>query len=192
MDSPESFSILVQTVEGYPMAAGGLCTKGYADFWKERFSLLSNLVFYNSDIFLLDYIIADSIKTLASPSLLAAGCSVKARSLRKSNMTSGGVIGLIQEDISSAEDTIYTVDSRFTVGNFSGGPGFVLFGSESAPTVKKDEVTPVFSEDDDICMLESLSELGAECGIVVSDGSGASAKGCLFVFDEKHREMLYL
>jgi hypothetical protein len=177
----ESVAIKLMTEEGFPMAVGGICLPGTANYWEERLRELASLRVSGGDIYKVDDTLARAIRNIADETLLIAGCSLDARVGLTLGESTGGVLGCPRDTISSAPDSCEMLPEGFSMYTVAGGPGLAALADTATTERAAMAVQALGSVASGEAILDCIRIAGIDTFLLVSDGSGPEAHGCLAV-----------
>ena len=174
----EGFAVAVTTRQGYSLAAGGICERGTAAYWKERFYALA-AVKIDGDIRATDLALARALQDLAEDSLCLAGCSVNTGTGLPAGIRTGGVLGCPREAPASAKDACEELPDGFSLFTAAGGPGLAAL-AEPATTERAVAGVRELGKDASATDIGNcLASFGLKTFLFVADGTGADARGCV-------------
>lgn len=173
----ESFAVELATRQGYPLAAGGICRRGTAVFWKERFCALASIRLAG-DAYSIDYTLARALRDLADDSLPVAGCSVKAAGLvLPPGVRTGGVLGCPWRPPASAENGSERLPGGFSLHADAGGPGLAAL-AEPEETERAFLAARALGDRVPVTAIaECLFSHGLVTFLFVADGTGPAGVG---------------
>lgn len=179
--SLESVAIKLVTVEGFPMAVGGICMQGTGTYWAERFLQLASLHISAGDIYTIDYTLARAIQNIADESLLIAGCSLDVGLKFKlmSGESTGGVLGCPRDEICSAPVACETLPEGFSLYTVAGGPGLAALADPATTESVVMAVNELGKAASGKAIMECIRKAGIEIFLFLMDGSGSDPDGCL-------------
>ncbi len=163
------------------MAVGGICLPGTAAYWEERLRELASLRVSGGDIYKVDDILARAIRNIADESLLIAGCSLDARVGLTLGESTGGVLGCPRNAISSAPGSCEILPEGFSMYTSAGGPGLAALADTVTTERAAIAVQALGNVASGEAILDCLRIAGIDTFLLVSDGSGPEAYGCLAV-----------
>lgn len=189
----ESVALQMITNEGYALAVGCICMRGTSGFWAERFQILKKLKVAKDDIYNIDYVIARALQIISNESLLLAGCTLDTGSALAPEESTGGVLGCPRNDICSATGEREVLPDGFSMYSAPGGPGLV---AQADPIIVEHTARAIqmFGRDraDSRRILELLNSAGIDTCLLVCDGTGSQAQGCLAALSPAKQEIIYL
>lgn len=189
----ESVAVKMITDQGYALAVGCICLPGTSGFWAERFQILKKLKIAKDDIYIIDYVLARALKIISNESLLLAGCTLDTGAALSPKESTGGVLGCPQNDICSAAGESEILPDGFSMYSAPGGPG--LAAQADPITVEGTaKAIQMLGRDraDGRKILELLKSAGIDTCLLVCDGTGSQAQGCLAALSPAKQEIIYL
>ena len=178
------FALQLQTSQGYPLAAGGICRAPTAAMWEEKLASLAHLYLPQTDIYQIDYGLAKALERLGSESLVAVGATLWAKDrIFPAGVRTGGVIGRPGSSIASAAADCEELPDGFAEYALPGGPGLVAQGPKDVVEQALEQILAEASHGlGEAALLRILRAKGLETGLLVFDGTGQGAPGCLLAF----------
>lgn len=190
----ECFAFQLKTKQGDSMGIGGLCRASKVHYWVKRLQVLQNLCVHNSDIVQVDRDLADALTALSDESLVVAGITLFAKNLElPDDIRTGGIIGCPNRSHSSADSTVEDLPEGFVQCAVPGGPGLAA----QAPKETVEKALHYIQSDFTVSLPESkllsiLRSTGIQTGLLVYDGTGKQAPGCLLAFTENQSHYVRL
>lgn len=178
----ETFLLKTHSLDGCTVVVGGICRKGKKEEAVKAYSQIEDVPLAKSkDEFIIDVILADSLKKLTCEGTIIIGASVRVDGVEG---LTGGIIGNPEEENQSSDEEVEEIFSGLYMLAMPGGPGIVFAGSYSDGMKIKDIVIEEKKDNGSyisniINKLDTLSNLY----VVVQDGSGYSASGGVYVSD---------
>lgn len=189
----EGVALYIPARDGLKIAVGGICHKGFASYWRQRFQELEKLGLHPAyDVYDVDLMLAQALASLSADSLLLAGASAYAPGLAKTaGLSTGGVLGDPRQQSSSAADDCQQLPQGFAMYAAAGGPGLAAIADfatlrELAHRGKEDFL--YFGGKN---WQSLLRQYQVDTGILVLDGTGIGT-GCLSVFCQNYLETILI
>ena len=183
MKQYEAFAVGLVTNQGYPLAVGGICLPGYAAAWRWKFSQLADLVIEDHSLYGIDCTLADALTNLSDESLLIVGASLDTGDSFGIEERTGGVLGSPQRKAQSAERDVDELPNGFQLWTAPGGPGIAVQGREADLETFLNNVGLLDGKHPEpLTVFRELKQVGLETGLLVLDGTGASASVFLMAF----------
>lgn len=190
----ECFAFQLKTKQGDSIGVGGLCYAPKAQYWVERLQVLQNLRVHNSNIVQVDMDLADALTALSNESLVVAGITLFAKNLElPDGIRTGGVIGSPNCPSYSADSTVEDLPEGFVQCAMPGGPGLAAQASKAVVEKALHHIQSDFSvSSQESELLSILRSNGIQTGLLVYDGTGKQAPGCLLAFTENQSHFVRL
>ena len=174
----DCFALKIRTAQGFWLGVGGICRASTAPYWTARMAALQNLYCRTGDIFQVDYDLAESLERLSEGSLVVVGATLWAAGLElPEGVRTGGVIGSPRLPIASAAGTAEELPEGFFESALPGGPGLVARAPKAAVESALCHIQAVGAQK--AALQRVLASQGIVDGLVVFDGTGRDAPGCL-------------
>lgn len=182
------FALELLTEQGYSLGVGGICHPAKADYWSKVLTNLKSLHVHQSDIFQIDYALAQTLESLSEDSLIVVGATLCVEGLDlPADVRTGGVIGCPRCPIVSANADCEDLPEGFAQCAVPGGPGLVAQASKAAVERALHQIQVTCTTNlHETKILNILHSAGIYTGLLVFDGTGESAPGYLLVFTDNH------
>ncbi|MBF4693935.1 hypothetical protein [Fusibacter ferrireducens] len=177
----EKVSLKLETKEGYRLAIGGICLAGTQEYWKEKFTELTQVQICRDNIYMIDYTIATALRDLAEASLYFVGCSLDTQGKLNDNERTGGIVGCPNEPIESAASCCEIFPNGFSMYSEPGGPGMVALADPEITMQVVKKIKSIKEKELEQEVLKVIQQSGIDSFILVFDGSGDRAQGMLIV-----------
>ena len=198
----DSFAVRLTTWQGYALAAGGICARGAAVYWKERFRALAT-VHAAGDLYAIDRALAEKLRCLAEASLIVAGCTLDAQLPLPPGARTGGVLGCPHLPAKSAaasvsestpgstpgsmpdsmpdsmKDACERLPHGFSLYAVPGGPGLAALTEPEATRRVMTNLQALGADAPLPDITRCLASSGLETFLYVADGTGPGARGSL-------------
>lgn len=188
----ESVAVKVITGEGFPMAVGGICLPGTGTYWAERFRRLASLCISDMDIYSIDYALARAIQGIAGESLLIAGCSLNAGIELTHGESTGGVLGCPREAICSAPGACESLPKGFSMYTAAGGPGLAALADQATTERAAMAVRTLEGAWTGRKIMDCMCNAGIDTYLLVFDGTGLGAHGCVAAASPEKSTVVFL
>ena len=187
----ETFLLKTCSLDGCTILIGGICPKGRKREAIESYAQIKDIKLgFSKDEYLIDVILADSLKQLSPDWIIVLGASIFIEGVINNT---GGIIGNLFEDNQSSDGEIEEILSGLYMIAMAGGPGIAYKGTyddgvKIINNIIKRKKNNTLIIDDIIKQLDSFTDLY----IVVLDGSGTLSCGGIYVSDsfEKQSEII--
>lgn len=175
------FALRLTTIQGHELAAGGICIRGTEESWKERFLSLVDIEIKTDNMYDIDFELAKALCMIGDKTLIVSGATLRIDAMSDQQGRAGGVVGSPRMSIESAGEEAECLPYGFSLYALPGGPGLAAHTSEEEVEKQLKRIVECgFSE---MAFQSIIEEGNADAGILVYDGTGASAEGIIAVFD---------
>jgi len=189
----ECFAVKLFTNQGYPLAAGGICTAGFAVAWRNRLQALRSLSICDHSLVGIDRTLAEALQELSDDTLLLVGASVDTGDAFGETGRTGGVLGSPVEEIRSATGNCDALENGFHLWAEPGGPGLAADGEEAVIRRVLMQIQSLKSKLRSTQHMEQiLHAYGLRTGLLVFDGTGKHAQGLVMAFADRKLECHFL
>jgi len=188
----ESVAVKLVTREGLLLAIGGICLPGTSTYWGERFLQLTSLRITVGDIYTIDNTLARAIQNIADESLLIAGCSLDAGVELAQGERTGGVLGCPRQVICSAFDACEILPEGFSMYTAAGGPGLAALADLTTTERVAMALRSLGTAASGKAILDCIHKAGIDTFLLVWDGSGSDAYGCLAAASPEKSTVVFL
>ena len=183
MGAYRCFARRLRTPQGYLLGVGGLCLAGSEAACQEAMGALAELKLADQGIYEVDYALARAIQAHAPLELHIAGATLATGADLPDGVRTGGVLGSPREEIASAEEALEPLPEGLFQCAIPGGPGIVAQAPKEAVTQALEGLRQLGSPS---CrgVLGILEQASIPTALVVFDGTGSGAHGCLLALAE--------
>ncbi|MCL1992743.1 MAG: hypothetical protein FWG66_07335 [Spirochaetes bacterium] len=174
------FALRLQARCGTPLLAGVLCRAGFERQSRRDILSLYALEFSAGEsIYDIDYKLAQAVKKHCGEYICAAGVSA---CLPWAQNRTGGIIGSPHLEVASADGRLEPIGESLFLQTFPGGPGYVALCHEKTALEELAlGLADGLSHDQPGVLAKLLRGISIDTFLIVTDGSGANAKGSVFL-----------
>jgi len=171
--------------QGYPIIGAGICNNNRVAAVSMNFKSINGIDMKINDLknpYLIDKVLYEGIKGTCSQDVMAIGASIYVPKVLK---RTGGIIGNPLLEVDSASGFGENIGNGLSVAAHQGGPGIIIKGdchlAEKIIMTVKPEKNWNLTKD---ILINELKKNAVDIAIIVWDGSGWEAAGCVLAYEK--------
>lgn len=168
--------------DGIPVVVAGIYKDGDNNKILDCYSKLSEKnINITKDIFMIDYILAETVSKLSPKEVVAVGATIHIDGI---SLATGGVIGNPFEESDSAEGLLEKINDDIYVVASPGNMGIAFVGNEKLGKKLEDFLSDeTLSQEECIKKVQEIGEKECDLYFIISDGCGEGRNGVAITYE---------